>query len=572
MTAEQPTFSDQTGRVNDSPNNVGDRQGINSNDYQAGADHPSRFPNRRVERFDLPQLSISNPQQQENAFKKGDSNSDGVLELSELDQRLASRGLSSQERRLLGEMRSGYDNLTELHKSEPGHERGITRDDMAEHQLRQLDSSRTNDLLLPAERAKVTEFARGKMSQAEFQKFQQDMAKFEERSKNNPLEVAKTYREVARLLDPSQRRTAVDSDKMGALAADVMHQAADPSSVKQGNRNTCTLAALESRIYTRHPSEAARLVADVATQSQYTTADGAIIGVNRNSINTYPKFWRENPGDNDRSHASQIFQITAANVFHESQTQTGLTEVEYRINIAKNGEVQEHLVNRKTGEVEGNNPGITVFDGKGLEDVNQRITGANEPSFVIDMGKARTKEEFRKNLDQIARDNNYPALLAVNALNDPFKPEGVDIARGRVPAVPYHMIAIEPGSNRDSIMVNDNYGAERDREHSFDTLYKATKLPSEVISIPSWSDHVAGVFQQVDEKLDGKPIDPDYQTLLRRSIHEYTPEHIDAVDRAYQARTGKPLSEFLSRFITEDDMRALGYEQRWFGNGWHRGS
>lgn len=102
----------------------------------------------------------------------------------------------------------------------------------------------------------------------------------------------------------------------------------------------------------------------------------------------------------------------------------------------------------------------------------------------------------------------------MNSLNQPFKSEDVDISRGRLPAVPYHMVAIEPGRNRDSIMVNDNFGPERDREHSFETIYQATKLPREVIAIPQWGDQVAKMFQEVNEKTGGKPVDPRSKRCL----------------------------------------------------------
>lgn len=540
-------------------------QGIRPHEFQASAGHPS-FTNRRVDRFELPQLSLSDEQQQVRVFNRADTNGDQILERSEIERQLQQRGLNRQDRRLLAEMQEGFTLLSGLSTNEPGHEHGITRADMVEHRNRRFRTEHTDALQLPAERARLAEVAQGKMSRPQFEQFRGDMARFEERMKGNPMEAARTYREISRMLEPSGG-TAVDTGKMGRLAMDVMDQAADPHAVKQGEKYTCTFGALESRIYTRHPSEAARLIADVATRSHYTTADGARINIDRTSANLYPNHWREAAkSENVRSHASQIFQITAANIYLDAKAGPGGSTEEYRLRVDRDGKVDEALVDYRTGETRGNNPGITIFDADSLQTLNKRITGKDEPPFVIDFAKARTSEDFRRTLDQIARDNNYPALLAVNALNEPFRPEGVNLRSGVVPAIPYHMVAIEPGTTRDTIFVNDQYGPEHDREHSIDTVYRATKLPAEVIGIPGWADIAALGF----ETLSKEPPTPELVGMLRKAIHEYTPEHMAAIDKAFQQRTGKPLADFLSPHLSDDSMKALGYSRGWFSNNWRR--
>src|SRR5262249_3579646 len=138
-----------------------------------------------------------------------------------------------------------------------------------------------------------TEAARSKMKPEEFEFFKKDMQNFETRMQNNPQETAKTFREIRRLLEP-EGQTMVDAKHMKNLAIDVMHHAAEPKSVSQDIRNTCSVAALESRIYTRHPSDAAKLVADMATKGSFTTADGANnITLDKQTVGFYPDFWRK---------------------------------------------------------------------------------------------------------------------------------------------------------------------------------------------------------------------------------------------------------------------------------------
>lgn len=576
MAGNQNRHGDATAQnQNDSAETTraGSGQPFAAPDYQAGSGHPT-FRNQRVDRFDLPQLTITNERQQQQFIERADTNRDGILEEAEIEKRLQNRRLNGEERKFLLETKENFQSLSGLSTAEYGHERGITGSDMVAHRERLANPEYRDSLMLPAERAKMLDSAQRKLSPEQLRQFKEDMTRFEFRMEGNQTEIAKTYKEVSRLLNP-QGGTVVDTRKLGALAMDVMHQASDPRKVNQGDRNTCTLASLESRIYTRHPSEAARLVADVATTGNYTTADGNRISVDRASVNMFPKHWRDSVSDesNARSHASQIFQLTAANTFEDSDAGIGGRRTEYKMKVAENGEVKEELVDRNTGEVIGNHPGITIFQAEGLHELNRRITGANEPPFVIDLSKARTPEEFRRNLEEIGRNQNYPALLAVNALNPPFRPEGIDLRRGALPAVPYHMVAIEPGRSRESVFVNDQYGPDRDREHPIDTIYQATKLPKEVIGMRGWSEQVVKGLEMLENSSPaGQPVDPAIARIVRSSIHEYTPEHMDAIDKAYQASTGRPLADVLKRFLPDEDMKALGYRSNWFSDGWHRRS
>lgn len=519
--------------------------GLKPADYQRGADHPSH-QDSRIESFKLPALSLSEPAIS-GAFDRADRNHDGTLDPTELDRRLRSNRLSEQERSILSEMRTGYDFMTNLSQTEVNQRDGISRSDLAELSRRRSEGGDfTDQLQANSEKSRLTESARQRLSPGDFREFEKDMQTFEKRMEGKPGEIAGTYREIERLFEAG-RGSVVDRSHMGKLAMDVIHQAAEPRSVKQGIRETCTLASLESRIYTRHPSQAARLVADAATTGRYTTADGESLSLDRESISFYPDYWRGmvGPESSARSHASQIFQIAAANVFHDTAAGPGSeTTKEYVLRQKEGGPVEEFLQDRATHAVLANGPGITIFDGKTLEDVNRRITGYDEPPFVIDSANARTPHEFRSQLDRLKGEDNYPAILMVDPSNPPFNNPGLS----------YHAVAIEPGSDRSKLFLNNQFEESRDQEVSADQLYRSMKNPASMADNPQAIDKLAGAFATAAEQLE--KIDPK---ILRSLIHQLTPDTLTAIDRVYKQKTGNDLGDFLGKVLPEEDMRMLGY-------------
>jgi hypothetical protein len=101
------------------------------------------------------------------------------------------------------------------------------------------------------------------------------------------------------------------------LASDILAQAANPLTINQGKHNTCAFAAIESRTYTRHPRAAADLIRQIATTGKYLTARGQKISIDPSNI--APDSEATAGGYGARSYASQLFQITSANVFWQSQ-------------------------------------------------------------------------------------------------------------------------------------------------------------------------------------------------------------------------------------------------------------
>ncbi|HEY9870297.1 MAG TPA: hypothetical protein V6D08_14110, partial [Candidatus Obscuribacterales bacterium] len=181
-----------------------------------------------------------------------------------------------------------------------------------------------------SERAELLELAKAHIDDPkELAKFKQDIEKFEQRASTQvpPLpaeEVARTYEQIGRLLEAKDSPISPlkEADRV-RLAEQVMDQVAAPTTIDQGWHSTCTLTAIEARAYTRTPSEAARLVAEVATTGKYTTTDGQVVQIPPFSIAPADSEAKAHPSeDGNRSHASQIFQVTAVNLYwsaHEYQ-------------------------------------------------------------------------------------------------------------------------------------------------------------------------------------------------------------------------------------------------------------
>jgi hypothetical protein len=203
---------------------------------------------------------------------------------------------------------------------------------------------------LPAERQTLKELAQAKIENPkELSQFMLDMENFERdftaRSVKAPAdkeqEIANTYAQMGRLLSADSDVLArypeckLPPDKAPwrvQVAEQIIHQAAEPTSIDQGVLAVCETSSLQVRLYYRDPASIARLVTDVLLDGKYTasTRDKSI-DMTGSPVNLIPdemasQFTIEGQqhgvsikrGDNNykniRSYAAQLFDATAINM------------------------------------------------------------------------------------------------------------------------------------------------------------------------------------------------------------------------------------------------------------------
>ncbi len=270
--------------------------------------------------------------------------------------------------------------------------------------------------------------------------FHDSMKKLEQRAKSgetNSAEVKSTYDNVARLLR-NGGNNQLDKADMNRLAGQIMKQAGDPSLIFQGNYNTCSVASTEVRTYARTPGAAAKLVADVAERGFFRSAlDGTRVEVDRkpHGESLLPE------RDKIRTHASEIFQVTAANLFWTDKGKQysqinprqdgGYMDPER--NKVDNG---ERLVDKRTGKpVDGGDEHFPSVPDDGYAKIISRITGRQEKHVAIQRSEAldgpapsvlqpKNPQQFEQMLAQLKRQGKLPIMAGVDTNFEPFKGDG----------------------------------------------------------------------------------------------------------------------------------------------------
>ncbi len=202
---------------------------------------------------------------------------------------------------------------------------GDNRVEMAK--LKELADKKITD---PADRARfeadMNKFA--SRQQDLIERFEKQGLSAPEAQKKAADEVSKTYQQVEKLLtaqDNPNLKTIKEKDRI-AIAEQVMHNAATPTDISQGSYSTCNVTVIEVQTYTKEPSEAARLVTDMALTGKYTSNGKPPVTVevgkdiNADSLKKHGDAKNSfEPGENNRSHASQIFEVTAVNLHYTKE-------------------------------------------------------------------------------------------------------------------------------------------------------------------------------------------------------------------------------------------------------------
>jgi hypothetical protein len=330
----------------------------------------------------------------------------------------------------------------------------------------------------------------------DLKRFREDSEQFEHRATAqglNTAELAETYRQIGRLMQPGDN-TALRHDDRLKIAQQAMHQAAFPSHIDQGRHQSCSVTAVEVRTYTKTPSKAVQLVADIATKNSFRTADGTDISLHPGSLKADEEASQNPTPDGKRSYASQLFEIAAANIHWMRVTENtdGQPIPQYSLGVAQLPE-KRGIKLAQTDEGFGFDTGERLLDLRTapprvlaedfaikighVEDISSQITGLKESGFVIEnanLGALRntvrfqSSSELQQTLHKLKADGSLPAMIRVHASNDPFYRENGD----------WHLINVmDFDESSGKTVISNQWGALSDMTVKVGTLYQATLPP-----------------------------------------------------------------------------------------------
>ncbi len=445
------------------------------------------------------------------------------------------------------------------------------------------------------ERQKLMEVAAAKIDDPEKRaKFEADMLRFEERAKKqdpplSPEEIIKTYKEAERLLNASGDTPLKQADRI-AIAEQAMSQVANPSSIDQGQHETCNMTTSEVQVYTKHPSDAMKLVTDVATTGEYTTPGGVHVKIDPTAADGEAK--GNPPNDGDRSHASQIFQVTAVNLYYQTQpfTYTDAAgnkrtvpagQLEYKQSVEQPGTIppvasSEELWDNSTTppthirDWKNNKPiESPELADRAMVDVPNMITNTSDTIMIEHSREVygdktgvktfETQKEMEDYIKQAKADHKLPIVLGVHTGQEPFLHDSGNGSAGGSGGG--HVVTItDYDESTGRVKIDNQWGSSADHlsdkgVHISD-LYRASRNPArtEVTEEAPWykpwqadkveNSTVLELQKVVDWDRAHNTVDTQKELELLRLKHKY-----DGMgDAEYQTELKKTLDSAHTRW------------------------
>jgi len=400
-------------------------------------------------------------------------------------------------------------------------------------------------------------------------KFEQDMADFEKRAAEAkpPLtqeQVAATYKEMAKLIEapdnPKLKDSAghaLDHNDRVTIAEQILNHAAHPEMIDQGFHSSCGAAAVEQRVFAVHPEDAAKMIADVATTGEFKNKDnGRVIRPDLDALlhpdaagqKAYP------PVDNERTMASQLFQVTAISSVYASYRQIE------PVPGHKPPDTGERITDLDGKMVDGklplkDFPGLTTFQ---EQDIAKHITGKEESGSFIENGAFRPDQKYtndhthyvnseadlKEQLAEMKKNGRLPAVISVYTGNEPYRADSHAGDAGGSGG--WHAVTItDYDETTGKVSVANQWGkGARHIQHdgqgglSVGELYAATNGPRPGESRQQSLMHeIEDLKKQVaDERKEGQPNHAVELELLRKQ-HEAG----QISDKDYQAAVQKTM-------------------------------
>lgn len=352
----------------------------------------------------------------------------------------------------------------------------------------------------PSSMYSISRQLEGQLSTESLSMFNENLRRFTARmhQAGSDSEVGATLSEVAKLMmAPVAVATA---QQRLQLVQEIVAQCAEPHVIKQGHHNTCAIAALESRLYTRSPSVPARIVAQVAIAGRFGLRDGMMITVPQRALQPDAEAQLYSPRNERRTYASQLFQIAGANAYWQSRTEDprgikvplgSISYLQYSAPDENADDTGERLViNRPDGSKEN----VLASDGKidyspsfGLSqilDLNSLLSAERDQDFIVAAsatgGDSRILQvhsisSLRQTLAKLAKGGHLPVILSVNLNSGVF---GADQVRARDGHADWHAVNVSDYDASTATVTIDNWWSDRLPLRNYNTLSVADLFPA----------------------------------------------------------------------------------------------
>lgn len=300
------------------------------------------------------------------------------------------------------------------------------------------------------------------------------MAQFELRCEEQRVpktEIEKTYSNVRKLLDWTGTGPTSQEQRV-KLAEQILQQAAQPELISQGNHNTCNVTTVESFVYTKYPSAAAKLITDLATHGNFVyrgqSAERSVHVLRQTDLAEKTEAKSAEIMDGRRSYASQVFQVAAVNIHWTMEPgldgKPGSTRYE-QLDINTNEDTGERLWDTsQTPPVERRRS--PFLDASEIARICNCIT--NEQDCIVlthessfDQRK-RTFEftsetELRDALKLIKSADRFPVILLINSNQHVlWNDQGGQITEN----IPWHVVTIRDfDANGNRVAIANQWGS-----------------------------------------------------------------------------------------------------------------
>jgi hypothetical protein len=349
-------------------------------------------------------------------------------------------------------------------------------------------------------RSSLEDAARKRLSIPQIKSLENDLAVFEKHAANNGLEASKVsqfYDAAANIF--KSKSAHYNPMQKNALAVELIHHAAHPEAIKQGDMQTCNVSSVEYRLLAREPQAMAKMVAQVAKDGTYVTADGSKLTDNWHSIKPVD-------GESQRDMLDALVQTTLVNC-HWARYQ------------AYDGDPKTYRYERKPGEKDAerifmyrNGPRVEMrddhkkiikepwLDSEDYLGIYNQVARTHEQPFAIANGNMSRETDITPNksndkctyvnseselhavLTKAMADKQFPTVLSVHTANLPFRKQTLSCNPDAVPDndnFGWHSIAITKYDvATHTVKIHNSWGKEDDVNISLDQLYKATQKPA----------------------------------------------------------------------------------------------